>query len=116
MHDVQPINHIVRAAVVQTRIRIGPQVVLTIHQTHQLWILPATLLDFSRSPRQRKHATANNLVTQILNLPGKLRHQMLVLWYWSITRFPVNCNPATGKVRSIPIGTDTLRTVDVQTL
>jgi len=46
-------------------------------------ILLSMLLDFSRSPRQRKDGTANNLVTQILILPGKLRHQMLVLWHWS---------------------------------
>jgi hypothetical protein len=54
MHDVQNIDYIVSAAVVQARIRIRPQTVLTIHQTYQQLILLATLLDFSRSPRQRK--------------------------------------------------------------
>ena len=35
MHYVQNLDHIVSAAVVQTHIRIRPQTVLTIHQTHQ---------------------------------------------------------------------------------
>jgi len=84
MHDIKNIDHIVTAAVAQTRICIRPQTMLTVHQTNQQLILLSTLLDFSRSPRQRKDGTANNLVTQILNLRRKLRHQMLVLWHWSI--------------------------------
>jgi len=35
MHDTRNIDHIISAAVAQTRICIQPQTVLTVHQTHQ---------------------------------------------------------------------------------
>jgi len=42
MHDIKNIDHIVSAAVAQTRICIRPQTVLTVHQTHQQLSLLST--------------------------------------------------------------------------